>query len=113
MIAEESLLTKEQFQLECQSQCSDVKEHLLFVHAWSGCDSTSAILGKGKPSFLNLVRTSPDIQSASEIMSDFWAARNEVGEAAIQIFIKLYGGKKNCSLQKIRLVSLHLNTYLT
>ena len=93
--------------------CSDVKEHLLFVHAWSGCDSTSAILGKGKPSFLNLVRTSPDIQSASEILSDFWAARNEVGEAAIQMFIKLYGGKKNCLLQKIRLVSLHLNTYLT
>ena len=46
---------------ECQSQCSDVKEHLLFVHVWSGCDSTSAILVKGKPSFLNLVRTSPDI----------------------------------------------------
>ena len=40
---------------ECQSQVSGMKQHLLFVHAWSGCDSTSAILGKGKPSFFQLV----------------------------------------------------------
>ena len=92
---------------ECQSQLSDMKDHLLFVHAWSGCDSTSAILGKGKPTFFNLVKKDPIIQSASETMSDFWAARNEVGEAAVNIFIKLYGGKENCSLQKLRLVSLH------
>ena len=59
-----------------------------------------AILGKGKPSLLNFVRTSPDIQSTSEIMSDFWAARNKVGEAAIQIFIKLYGGKKTAHCKK-------------
>ena len=64
-----------------------MKEHLLFVHVWSGCDSTSVILGKENHAFL--VRTRTDIQSASEIMSDFLAARNEVGEAAIQIFIKL------------------------
>ena len=96
-----------------KSQYPSLKDMGSIVHAWSGCNSTSVILGKEKPSFLNLVRMSPDIQFASEIMSDFWAARNEVGEAAIQIFIKLYGGKKNCSLQKIRLVSLHLNTYIT
>ena len=88
-----------------------MKEHLLFVHVWSGCDSTSVILGKENHAFL--VRTSSDIQSASEIMSDFLAARNEVGKSAIQISIKLYRGKKYCSLKKVRFVSLHLNTYLT
>ena len=26
-----------------------VKEHLLFLHSWSGCDTTSAVFGRGKP----------------------------------------------------------------
>ena len=26
-----------------------IKEHLLFLHSWSGCDTTSAVFGKGKP----------------------------------------------------------------
>ena len=26
-----------------------IKEHLLFLHSWSGCDLTSAVFGKGKP----------------------------------------------------------------
>ena len=25
-----------------------IKEHLLFLHSWSGCDTTSAVFGKGK-----------------------------------------------------------------
>ena len=29
-----------------------LKDHLLFIHAWSGCDLTSSILGKGKPSII-------------------------------------------------------------
>ena len=33
--------------MKAQSEVASFKEHLLFVHAWSGCDSTSAILGKG------------------------------------------------------------------
>ena len=26
----------------------DVTSHILFIHAWSGCDTTSAIYGQGK-----------------------------------------------------------------
>ena len=91
----------------CQSQVNDVKQHLLFIHAWSGCDSTSAILGKGKASFLHLIRKSVTIQSASDTISDHWATRNEVGEAAVKTFIQLYGGKEGSSLQKLRSVPLY------
>ena len=94
---------------ECQSQVSGMKQHLLFVHAWSGCDSTSAILGKGKPSFFQFVEKYPTIQSASEIMSDFWATKNEVEEFAVKIFIQLYGGQDGSSLQKLRLVLLQMD----
>jgi len=43
---------------EASSSIKDIKEHLLFIHAWSGYDSTSTIFGKGKSSFLNLVQKS-------------------------------------------------------
>ena len=80
----------------------DVKEHLLFVHAWSGCDSTSTIFGKGKPSFLNLVRKSEMIQSASRTMTDVWTDQQTIGNAAVGIFVKLYGGNKKSSLRQLR-----------
>ena len=32
-----------------------IKEHLLFIHSWSGYDSTSAVSGKGKPKVAQMV----------------------------------------------------------
>ena len=29
-----------------------ITSHILFIHAWSGCDSTSALYGQGKHDFL-------------------------------------------------------------
>ena len=55
-----------------------LKDHLLFIHAWSGCDSTSSILGKGKPSFMKMVQKSKDIRTASEIMTDYWATEESL-----------------------------------
>ena len=80
----------------------DVKEHLLFVHTWSGCDSTSTIFGKGKPSFLNLLRKSEMIQSTSRTMTDVWTHQQTIGNAAIGIFVKLYGGNKKSSLRQLQ-----------
>ena len=34
----------------------DIKELLPFVHAFSGCDTTSAIFGHGKPKLLKLLK---------------------------------------------------------
>ena len=88
---------------EAQLELIDVKENLLFIHAWSGCDSTSAILGKGKPSFYNLVKKSSVMQGISDTISDYWATRTEVGQASVKAFIQLYGGKSE-SLRQLRLV---------
>ena len=60
------------------------KDHLLSIHAWSGYDSTSSILGKGKPSFMKMVQK-------SEIVTDYWATEKDVGEAAVKIIVKMYG----------------------
>ena len=45
--------------------CSNLedKEHVLFVHAWSVCDTVSATFGKGKASFLKLVNPHQSVMS--------------------------------------------------
>ena len=74
---------------------------MLFIHAWSGCDSTSSILGKGKPTFMKMVQKLKDIQTASEIMTDYWATEKEVGEATVKIFLEMYVGTKDSSSRKL------------
>ena len=43
------------------------KEHLLFIHAWSGCDIRHQYLKKGKVTLMKVVQKSENVQSASEI----------------------------------------------
>ena len=50
------------------SELGDMKDHLLFIHAWSGCDTTSSIMNKGKSSFFKLVQKSSVLKAASEVM---------------------------------------------
>ena len=33
---------------DASSKSENIKQHLLFVHAWSGCDTVSSVFGKGK-----------------------------------------------------------------
>ena len=79
-----------------------IREHILFAHAFSGCDTTSAQFGKGKNSFLTLISKNKALQLVSDIMSDVWAEQNEIGEAAIKAFQIMYSGKDNESLCKLR-----------
>ena len=41
--------------------------NLLFVHAWSGCDSTSGIFGHSKGSIVKLIKSSQQFKSTSQI----------------------------------------------
>ena len=83
---------------------SDVtcKDHLLFIHAWSGCDTTSSIFGKGKVTFMKMVQKSERMQTASEILCDFWATQDEIREASKNIFVEMYGGTKDSLLRRLR-----------
>ena len=80
----------------------DVKEHLLFIHAMTGCDTTSASFGKVKKSFLNLLLKSKYLQELSAIMSDIWVEKQEIGDASIKAFITMYGGNKEDTLTSLR-----------
>ena len=60
------------------------------------------IFGKGKPSFLDLVRKSKKIQAASRNMTDVWTDQATIGNIAVDVFVELYGGKKDSSLRQLR-----------
>ena len=71
------------------------------MHAWSGCDTTSAIYGKGKPSFLKMVQKSEDLQSSSKEMNNYWATQEEISEAAESVFKIVYGEKFKFDRNKV------------
>ena len=45
-----------------------VISHLLFIHVWTGCDTTSATFGHGKE---NLLKRNPEVQQIACLMGDF------------------------------------------
>ena len=78
-----------------------VKHHILFLHAWTGCDTTSAIFGQGKTSLLKKLESSKELQRLSDIISDPWTTQDQGAEAGCDVFVKMYGGE-NDSLNRLR-----------
>ena len=85
-----------------QPDIREIKPHLLFVHAWSGCDTTSAIYGKGKCTIVKLLKSSPKLQHYSNVITNPSSTHDEVGEASIAAMKLLYGGSIGDSMCKIR-----------
>ena len=79
-----------------------VTSHLLFIHAWSGCDTTSATCGHGKTTLLNKLKKSEELQEISTLMSNPEATAEQVGKAGIRLFVILYGGREDDSLNSLR-----------
>ena len=79
-----------------------VTAHLLFLHAWSGCDTTSATFGQGKVSLMKKLKQSEEIQRISQLMMDPGATDEQIGEAGVRLFVIVYGGKKEDSLNTLR-----------
>ena len=87
---------------DTQYRFGDIKEHLLFIHLWSGCDSTYATFGKEKPTFMKLLKKSWKPQNVSDIMNYYWATENDVCEAAVAALIEIYCGSVESNLTKLR-----------
>ena len=89
----------------------DIKDDLLSLHAWSGCDTTSAIFYKGKGSLVTTLRKSERMREISAINSNVWSSQNEVGEGSIEAFKILYGGKKDSTLSRLRFDFCHVYNF--
>ena len=47
-----------------------IQMHILLIHAWSGCDTTSATFGHGNMYRMKMVNRVPEVQNLSTIVSD-------------------------------------------
>ncbi|GBN69913.1 hypothetical protein AVEN_50328-1 [Araneus ventricosus] len=73
---------------------------ILFLHAFSRCDSTSAIFRQGKTKFTELLDKDAGIRKAAEVFKTHHAA---VGAAGEKIIDALYGSSlQSSSINKIR-----------
>ena len=75
-----------------------IVSHLLLVHAWSGCDTTSATFGHGKTTLLKKLKASEVIQEISSVLCNPNASQEEIGQTGLRLFVILYGGKQQDSL---------------
>ena len=82
-----------------------VLDNLLFIHAWGGCDTTSAAHGKGKLNIIKFIQQSEDVENACKVFKDEHSVKQEVAEAGCLIFIRMYGGKSCDTLSKLRYVN--------
>lgn len=66
---------------------------LLFLHAFSGCDTTSAVFGHGKNHFCTVIDKHPELQAKTKAFLDSDASLDELKKAGEEFLIFLYGGK--------------------
>ena len=80
----------------------EVKEHLLFLHAWSGCDSCSSTFGKGKGHIVKVLKSSSELQVVSKVFLNPQSTQNQIGNASTTAFRIVYGRSQNETLPQIR-----------
>ena len=80
-------------------------DYLPFVHAVSGCDTTSALFGIGKVKHLKNLQSSGQLRSSIDVFGEELASKEHI-TAAGEIYISsLYkGGKTNKCLDALRLL---------
>ena len=82
------------------------RHHLLFIHAITGCDTTSALYGQGKVKALKLAQKQ-DVNLCSHmgVFSLHSSTREDVTTAGEQFLLILYGAGQFATLSKYRYVA--------
>ena len=65
---------------------------ILFVHAWGGCDTTSATYGKGKMKLMEMLK-SKNMQETVSCFGNVEATQEEIGSAGNSVMLCIFNGK--------------------
>ncbi|CAG9832124.1 unnamed protein product [Diabrotica balteata] len=76
-------------------------DHILFLHAMSGSDTTSALFNQGKLKFLKVLQKNKDLQSLIESFKYPNLSQDEIATAGNRFLTALYG-KKETKLNDLR-----------
>ena len=85
-----------------------VTSYLPFLHTWSGCDTTSATFGQGKICLMKKIKQSKNVQMIADLMMDHSATTEQVGEAGVQLFVIVFGGKQPDSLNTLDMLRKYM-----
>ena len=85
---------------ELQPDVGDIKQHFMFVHAISGCDTVSAPCMKGKWKALEVLRSYGDLEHHLSTFTDPGSSHEDVANIAESFLLKLYGAVSSTSLNK-------------
>lgn len=77
--------------------------NILFLHALSGCDTTSRLFGIGKAAVLKRFRTNKALQQAAKVFDCVSATTEEIKLAGEKALVVMYNGKKDETLNTLRL----------
>lgn len=73
---------------------TDCKKSILFLHAITGCDTTSGFYGKGKLQAVQLFNRSKYLQDIPEIFSNPNSTYDDIERAGERFIIALYNNTK-------------------
>ncbi len=76
-------------------------EVLLFIHAMTGCDTTSAIYKKGKIKGLKVLQNNKELRDGMKIFNKIDATKDSIKAAGEKFILKLYGSNSK-SLDELR-----------
>ena len=79
-----------------------IQRHIMFIHAWSTWDTTSATCGHGKMYLREVLNRVSEIQNLPSIVSDRDALADEIGSVELRLFCLLYGGTTTYTLTSLR-----------
>lgn len=77
--------------------------NIIFLHAFSGCDTTSSLFNKGKMKLCSLVEKNAQLDAIIGVYKDKEARAEEIEDAGARFLVTLYGGDMDKeSLEDIR-----------
>ena len=79
-----------------------LKVLILFIHAWSGCDTTSSIYGLGKASIMKKLQKSKHLREICSLFGTDGATQTQICKAGLSLFAVCYGGNAGDSLNHLR-----------
>lgn len=71
------------------------KKNILFLHAMTGCDTTSTLFGKGKIKVMKMFEKRSDLHNSVEIFQQENCARDALVNAGIHFLLAMYGAPKS------------------
>jgi len=81
---------------------SDICQNILVLHAFGGCDTTSAIYGHGKGSILTRLCQNTQVAVHTASLQSPNATVDAVKEAGVALMVALYSGKEGDDLSALR-----------